>query len=59
VIDLAVAVIVLEKPSFQPGQSSDSGQSNGKTRYDDMMTRFEHRIVYSSPVSKQTLGIYV
>jgi hypothetical protein len=29
-IDVAVAVIVLEKPSFKPGQSSRSGQSNGK-----------------------------
>jgi hypothetical protein len=32
-IDRAVALIALEKPSFQPGQSSRSGQSNGKTRY--------------------------
>jgi hypothetical protein len=35
-LDVAVAAFVLEKPSFQPivpGQSSRSGQSNGKTRY--------------------------
>jgi hypothetical protein len=35
-IDLAVAVIVLEKPSSKSvvlGQSSDSDQSNDKTRY--------------------------
>jgi hypothetical protein len=31
-IDLAVAVIVLEKQSFQFDQSSDSDQSNDKTR---------------------------
>jgi hypothetical protein len=29
---LAVAAIVLEKPSDKPGQSSRTGQSNGKTR---------------------------
>jgi hypothetical protein len=43
-IDLVVAVIVLEKSSSKPvvlGQSSDSDQSNDKTRYVvDFATRF-------------------
>jgi hypothetical protein len=40
-IDLAVAAIVLEKSSFQPGQSSRTGQSNGKTRYDSKRAIFD------------------
>jgi hypothetical protein len=35
-LDLAVAAFVLEKPSFQPGQSSRSGQS---TKDDEISPR--------------------
>jgi hypothetical protein len=40
---LAVAVIVLEKPSDKLGQSSCTDQSNGKTRYKALIFRSENQ----------------